>query len=386
MKKNDKNKKSSFSTKEVSFLVIVTCLLSFAMAAIIFGNKKNKVKYIEDANLSQFLEQYDYIIDNYYAQIDRKKLIEGAIMGMLYSLDDPYAEYYTETSADSFNARLNGYFEGIGVEIIKIDQAGQYVLDVFEGSSAYEQGLKPGDIITEINGKDVSNMSSEEFLTYVKNSSSKLYIKAIRNDEELEFEFSKSKVVIKSVSSSIVDDNIGYIKVDMFALNTYSQFKTALNELTSKNIKALIIDLRGNPGGHLTTAENILSLLLNKDKVIYQIDNQGNKEKVYSKGTKNYELPIAVLVDSESASASELVSAALMEQLGAVVIGQTTYGKGTVQEMIDLPSGGKYKITTKQWFTSKGNELEKNGVTPTIEIEETDSESYINKAIEALKE
>lgn len=381
----NKNKKSLFSTKEVAFLVVITCILSFTMAMLIFNRKDKKIKYVEDSNLSLFIEQYNYIIDNYYDNVDKEKLIDGAIMGMLYSLDDPYAEYYDSMSANSFNARLNGTFEGVGIEIIKLSDGTIYVLDVFEGSSAYEGGIKVGDIITKINDIDITTISQEEFLTIIKNSESKLKLKIKRGEEELSFELTKTKVNLKSVSSEIINDEYGYIKIDIFALNTYEQFKSALDKITSSNIKGLIIDLRGNPGGHLTTAENILSLLINKDKVIYQISNQGKNEKFYSKGTKDYKLPIVVLVDSDSASASELVASALMEQLNAIVIGQTTYGKGTVQELVDLPSGKQYKVTTKQWLTSLGKELEKNGVTPTIELTETDKESYINRAVEELK-
>lgn len=386
MTKNKKNTQKSFSTKEVSFLVIITCILSFSMAGLIFGHKKDKTRYIEDENLSLFLKQYNYIIDNYYDNVNNKELIEGAIMGMLYSLDDPYAAYYDETSANTFNARLNGSFDGVGVEIINVPGSGEYVLDVFEESSAYEAGLKPGDLIIEIYGQDVSKMTNEEFLNLIKNSNSSINIKVIRDDEKLDFKLDKKHITLKSVTSKVLEDNIGYIKINIFSLNTYKQFNDALNKLTTKNIKALIIDLRGNPGGHLTTAEQILGLLINKDKVIYQINNQGKQEKYYSKGTKDYKLPIAVIVDSESASASELVSAALMEQLGATVVGQKTYGKGTVQELVDLPSGIQYKITTKKWLTSKGNELEGKGVTPTIEIEETDENKYIEAAIKALNE
>lgn len=385
MKKNKTSKKNSFSTKEVSFLVIMTCVLSFAMAGLIFTHKKSKVEYIEDSNLSLFLKQYNYIVDNYYETVDKKELIDGAIMGMLYSLDDPYAEYYDEASANTFNARLNGSFEGVGIEIINIPGSGEYVLDVFEGSSAYEAGLKPGDLIVEIDNQDVSKMTIEEFLEFIRNSNSSIKIKVVRENEKLEFKLTKRHVTLKSVETKVLDDNIGYIKINIFAINTYSQFNDALNDLTKQDIKALVIDLRGNPGGHLTTAEHILSLLINKDKVIYQINNQGKQEKYYSKGTKNYQLPIAVIVDGDSASASELITSALMEQLGAIVVGQKTYGKGTVQELVDLPSGNQYKITTKQWLTSEGNELEGKGVMPSIEIKGKDDDSYFDAAIKELK-
>ena len=383
MKKNTKKTDSSFSTKEVVFLVVITCLLSFTMAYIIFNKKSMKPEYKVDPNISQFLEQYEYIVDNYYDEVDKEELISGAIMGMLYSLDDPYAEYYDEVSANSFNARLNGYYEGIGIEIVKPDNV--YIVDVFKNSSAYEKGLKVGDVIVEINGIAVSGITNEEFLSMIKNTNDIVNLKILRGSEEFNVETKKSKITLDSVEYKIVNDNYGYIKINIFALNTYDQFKKALEELNKKNIKGLIIDLRGNPGGHLTTTEKLLSLLIKKDKVIYQIYNQGKKESYYSSGEKDYKTPIAIIVDNESASASELMTAALKEQLGAKVIGKTTFGKGTVQELVNLSSGKQYKITTKRWLTSLGNEIEEVGVEPSRVVSDEEWNNCIDIAIEELQ-
>ena len=384
--KNKKKGKATFSTKEVSFLVVITCLLSFVMAMLLFNRNNKKEKNIDDKNLSLLIEQYNYIMDHYYETVDKEKLIDGAIMGMLYGLGDPYAEYYDEISANSFNARLNGYFDGVGVEIVKLSDGTIGILTVFEGSSAYENGLKPGDIILSIDGINVSEMSQDEFLKMIKNKQGTVKLKIKRNDEEKNFELKKSTVTIDSVSSKIIDDKYGYIKIDIFAINTYSQFKKAFEEINNQKISGLIIDLRDNSGGHLTTAENLLSLLLDSDKVIYQISNSdGTIQKEYSNGTQNYDKPIVVLCNKNSASASELVTAALKEQLNAGVIGETTYGKGTVQEMVDLPSGKQYKMTTKQWLTSNGNKIDGNGVEPTISLTDLDDEQYISEAIKYLK-
>ena len=382
---DEKKDKKLFSTKEVAFLVITTCILSFLMAMLIFNQKDKTTKYIEDSNLSNFLKQYNYIVDNYYMTVDKKKLIDGAIMGMLYSLDDPYAQYYTESSANVFNAKLDGYYEGIGIEFVRIQDGTIYILDVFEDSEAFAAGVKEGDIILSVDDVDVTTITQDELLKMFKNKTTKFKIKVQRGEEELTFEVKKSKVEFKSVSSDIVDNSIGYIKIDLFAVNTFEQFRDELNKLINENISGLIIDLRGNPGGHLTTAEEILSLLISKNKVIYQIDTHGKIEKYYSQGNKDYKIPIAVLVDKNSASAAELVTAALNEQLGAIIIGQTTYGKGTVQDLVDLPEGVQYKVTTKEWLTSLGKKIQDVGITPTIEIEETDTESYVSKAISELK-
>lgn len=379
-----KKKTKSFSTKEVAFLVIATCIVSFGMALAIKGQKQTKVKYVEDENLSMLLEQYNYLTNNYVEKIDKQEIINGAIMGMLYALDDPYAEYFDSNASNTLNAKLNGSYEGIGIEFVKLSTGVVYVTDVFKNSSASEAGMKKGDIITKVDGKDITEFDNDEFLDYVKNKDSEIQLVVIRNDEELEFKVEKTQIVIDSVEFKYVD-GYAYIKLNTFALNTFAQFKDAFNKVNEKQIKGLIIDLRDNGGGHLSVAEDILSLFLDGDKVIYHIMNQTDRIIVKSKGDMDYKRPIAILVNGNSASASELITSALSEQLGATIIGEKTYGKGTVQKLINLPNGNQYKVTTDKWLTSKGYYNEGKGISPNVEFVGTTDEEYINKAIEVLK-
>lgn len=380
----NKKNKSSFNTKEVIFLVTIACVLSFSMAILISNYKKKNYSVVEDSNLNEFVEQYNYIVDNYWEDVDKSKLIEGAIEGMVEALDDPHTNYFDETETNNFNTRLDGAYEGVGIEIIKLLDGTVYVINVLENSIAYEKGVKPGDIITFINDKDVTELTNDEFLKLIKENES-VSIKVNRENEELEFDLTKSFININSVTSKKINDMVGYIKVDIFATNTTKQFEAKLNELEKDKISGLIIDLRDNSGGHLTVAEDILSMFLNEDKVIYQIEDQDGIKKYYSKGNENKKYKIAILINNNSASASELVSATLREQLGAVLIGEKTYGKGSVQELITLPSGKQYKVTTKKWLTSKGKYINDVGVEPDIELVSDDDSIYIERVLESFK-
>lgn len=380
-----KNKKNTFKTSEVVFLVVTTCVLSFLMATLIVKNKVIKVNYIEDEYIEKFSEQYNNILDNYYQDVDKDKLIDKAIKGMIESLEDPYATYFNADEAKNFNIKLNGSFEGIGVEIVKLTDGNIGILTVYEDSPAAKQGLKAGDVITKLNGQSVYNITTIQLASFVsENKNTKITV--LRNDDELEFELSKGNVIIKSVTSDIIEENnkkIGYIKIDIFALNTYNQLKQELINLENHNINSLIIDLRDNSGGHLSAAEDILSLFLSKDNVIYQMKKNNKIEKFYSKGEKNIQYKIAILVNSNSASASEVMTAALKENLNVNVIGQKTFGKGTAQELITLSSGEQYKFTTKEWLTPTGKSINGVGITPDIEV--NDDSLFVEEALKILK-
>lgn len=384
--KKIKKENNGFKTAEVTFLVILTCFISFIMAYLICCKNNVTVKYNSDSQVYQIIEQYQNIIDSYYGEIDKDKLVNGAIKGMVEALEDPYATYFDETSANNFNIKLNGEFEGFGVEIIKYVDEYIQVLTVFDNSPASSSGLMVGDKIISINDMETINMTTTEFSNIVSESNSEINLIIERNGDTKDISLSKGKVVLPSVSSKIMEsDNkkIGYIKVSIFALNTYEQFKKELINLENNNVKGLIIDLRDNSGGHSSTAEDILSLFLSNKKVMYQIKNQEGIAKKYSTGSNDKEYPITILVNSETASASEIVASSLSENLGATIVGQTTYGKGTAQNLIELPSGEQYKYTTSLWLTANGNSINETGITPDIEI--TNDDDYINIALKTFE-
>lgn len=372
---------NSFKTTEVIFLLIITCLISLLMGMIIEdGQNKGNSEIIKDEALNEFIDNYEYVVHNYYKTVDKKDLIAGAIDGMMDSLGDEYSTFLEEDSSNAFNVRLEGSYEGIGVEIYNDLDGNIVVLSVLDNSPAQEAGIQSNDIIISIDNQNLENKPTTELTNYVKRHDKENYtIDVLRGGEKLSFSLSRKQITIQSISTKIFEKNdkkVGYLYVSIFSNNTAEQFKEAIRNLENDGIDSLIIDVRENSGGHLTTVVDMLSSLLDSSKIIYQIEKKEEVEKYYSKGkiTKTY--PIVVLQNKGSASASELLSAALKESYGAKVVGETSYGKGTVQELVRLSNGDSYKFTTKKWLTPNGNWIHEKGVIPDIEI--SLDENYMN--------
>ena len=372
--KQKKNRQSisKFGLADVSCLVIASIVLSF-LVGIFVANKLyvKSINYETDKYLKEFEKEYQYILDNYYEKIDQEKLIDGAISGMLESLGDEHSNFIDEDNS-SFDESLQGSYEGIGIEVLS-DGNDIIVLRVFENSSAAEAGIKSGDKILAIDGKKLDGKSASELSNYIKKNSDKktFKIKYERDEEEYEATLTKKYLVIPSVSSEMYENNgkkIGYLNVSTFSATTYNQFKEALNSLEDQEMYSLIIDLRGNSGGHLSVVTDMLALFMDDSHVIYQIESKGKTTKYYSKGKKDATYSIVILQDENSASASELMASSLQEQLNATIVGTNSYGKGTVQEVVDLEDGNQYKFTTKKWLTSKGKWINNVGVKPDVEV------------------
>lgn len=374
-----KNRIDSVKLKISEFVsIIVIIILISVLIGYKIGRRDTK-QVVLDKNLQQFIDVYNNIKENYYSEIKDEDLITSAIKGMLEGLDD-YSFYFDETNASTFNAKLSGEYEGIGIEIIQYsDQI--IVYNVFKDSPAEKSGIKVGDVISKIDGESTSGKSTSDISKYVMENEKEIFdIEVKRGEEVLNFELKRENVIINSVCSNIYEvDNkkIGYIYIGIFSNTAYSQFKEELNNLKSKEIDSLIIDVRDNSGGHLTTAVNILSLFLDSNKVIYQIEKQEEITKYYSIGKENVNYPIVVLQNSNSASASELLSITLREQAGAIIIGENSYGKGTVQELITLNDGTEYKITTKKWLSPNGTWINGVGIKPDLEVT-LDEAYYLN--------
>lgn len=399
MKIEEKKNTPTFKTAEVVTLVIITCIVSLLMGIIISKtNESQKYELIEaDAEIQNFIEQYNYIVENYYGEVDKKELLEAALEGMIDSLGDPYSSYIDESTSSTFNATLNGSYEGIGVEITNDADKNIIITQVFENTPASAAGIKPLDIIISVNDKQVSNTTTSDFITMVKEIDNDTFTLGLkRGEENITVTVSRKKVTLSSVSSEIIEQSnqkIGYIYVSIFAMNTDSQFKTQLRKLETEEINSLIIDLRGNSGGHLTAVENMINEFLDSTNVIYQIETKSEIIKYYSKGKETKKYPIILLVDEDSASASEMMAAALKESYGATIVGKTTYGKGTVQELQDN-NESQYKITTKKWLTPNGIWINEVGVKPDYEVELDnnyflepikDNDNQLQKAIDLLK-
>ena len=340
-------------------------------------------------------ETYDTLTKEYYKDVDSKKLIEGAINGMLGALGDQHTIYFDEKSKDDFDTQLQGKYYGIGAQIQYVEENKVKITTIFDGSPAEKAGLKVGDIFVSIDGKSTDGMDANDIASVLKSdkvSKSKLIMN--RDGKEIEIEITKDNITLLSVSSKMLEDDIGYINVSLFGKLTNDQFKEAIKKLEKKDMKSLIIDLRGNTGGYLSTVTDMLETFVKKDKILYKIEsNDGIKEyKSSAKDVKKYD--IVVLVDGISASASEIMAASLKYNCDAKLVGKTTFGKGTVQITKNLSNNTMIKYTVEKWLTPEGNNLDGEGIKPDYDVDLTEdyaneptdeNDTQLQKAIEILK-
>ncbi len=389
--KLDKNR---FNSAELILIIIMSLLLGLIVGEIIFSNKCTDSKVINKENEMQ--KVYNTLLKDYYGKIDKDKLSEAAIQGMMQYLEDQYSVYYNEEESEDFNLRLNGTFTGIGLEVTQDSNNNIIVANVFDESPASKAGIKAKDIITKVNNETTKGKKLKEVTDKIKSLKGKFTVTIKQGTEEKTVTLSTGTIAIPSVTSKIINENnkkIGYIYISIFALNTDEQFKKELQKLEKQNIDSLIIDVRSNTGGHLKSVKQIVSNFLNKDQVICQIKSKDKTEKIYSTENNNRKYKIAVLINNGSASGSEVLAAALNEEYGAELIGVTTYGKGTVQKVMTLSNGSMVKYTAETWLTSKGNSIDKTGIKPTIEVKIDDKyldtgkekdDNQLQKAIETL--
>lgn len=355
----------------------------------------NNTTVIEDT--SELTRVYNLIINKYYGEVDKKELTSAAIKGMMNYLSDDYSMYFTEDEKNDFNERLNGVYTGLGVEITNDASNNAMIVTVFDNSSAKDANLKPGDIIAKINGEDVLGLGKEEVVKKIKGKNNYSFnMSVLRDNNLIDVKVVTKSITLSSVTSSVIEkdnEKIGYIYISIFALNTYDQFKEQLEELEKMKITSLIIDVRSNTGGHLTSVTSILDLFLNKTDVLYQIKSKDKIKKVYGTDASTRKYPIVVLTNELSASASEILASALKEAYGAKTVGIKTFGKGTMQNMLDLENGGMIKVTTEEWLTSKGNKINKEGVPVDYEVKldekyasnpSKETDNQLQKAIEVL--
>lgn len=388
-------KKEGFSYPEMVIIMIIAILFGFLIGNVVSFTKKETVSSSVPSELKEFVDTYNDIVNNYYDKVNKEELIDAGIKGMINYLDDPYATYFDGTSSTNFNQTLEGNYEGIGIEVT-LDNNKVKITKVFADTPAKKAGLKVGDYITKVNGESVEGKSLSDVVGLIKNAKNKeVEITITRDNQEKTMKVTRTTVDMPYTSSKVYEENgkkIGYLKIEMFSNNITKQVKNELTSLKKKNIDKLVIDVRDNPGGYLTQVTEILSLFMTKKDVIYQLQTKNNKEKVYgtsSKATYNY--PVVVLINENSASASEILASAFKETYNAEIVGVNSYGKGTVQKTGDLNNGDTIKYTVQKWLTPKGNWINEKGVTPTKEVKlelsenETlteDNDSQLKAAIE----
>lgn len=398
IKKNLKIEEQTFNVLELTLLVIIAFIFGILISeSFIYREVKVETKETKE-NISELEKTYNSIINEYYEDIDKEGLTNAAIKGMMNYLKDGYSVYFDENSSESFLEQTDGEYYGIGLEMT-LGEDYPYVSQIFDDTPAKEAGIELQDVIIKVDGKDVKGKSLNEISSLIKgesNNGKESVVTVLRGEEELDKKLTTKKISLPSVSSKVFTKNnkkIGYIYISIFALNTDEQFKKSLNELEKQKIESLIIDVRDNSGGHLSTVTNILNLFFNKDEILYQIDRKGTINKTYGSGNSERKYKVAVLANDASASGSEILASAFKETKKSELIGTKTFGKGSVQKLLDLNTGGMIKITSEKWLTPNGNTIHEVGVSPTIEVKLSDeykenpteeNDNQLQKALELL--
>jgi carboxyl-terminal processing protease len=390
-----------FKLREVIILISIATIIGVLSGSLLTynfagtthnsNNKSSNTKYI-----NEFQEAFDNVVDQYYKNLDKDELIDAAIDGMLSTLDD-YTSYMTPEETEQFNITMNGKYQGIGIEFVSTADNVHTIINVFDNTPAKIAGIQKKDVILKIDNKDASTMTGTEIASYIKSENVKEVTMVVkRNDEDLTLKISKALINIPYVSKKTFNYNgkkVGYINIGIFSDNAYDQFKDALTSLESENITSLIIDVRNNSGGYLHTADDIIELFLQKGMAMYQIKDRNSTTKYKDQTDEHRTYPVTILINSGSASASEILASAFKEEYNSQIIGTTSYGKGTVQQPTDLMNGGMIKVTTDEWLTPKGNTINKVGVSPTIELKLNDdyqtnptdeNDNQLQKALEVL--
>lgn len=314
-------------------------------------------------------------IENYYLdEVDYTSLEEGIYKGLLSGLGDPYSEYYTGEEYKQIMESTSGSYCGIGATLSLNQEDGTCtVVNTFDGSPAEEGGLLAGDIIYKVEDMEVTGMDLSKIVSYVKGEEgTKVKLTLIRDGKEKEVTLTRRTIEISTVTYEMKENQIGYIALSEFDEVSTEQFRAALEDLEKQGMKGLVVDLRNNPGGMLTVVVDILDMFLPEGTVVYTEDKYGNRQDYTATSQVVTEVPMTVLVNGYSASASEIFAGAMKDYGRGTLVGTTTYGKGIVQRIMDLQDGSAIKLTIAAYYTPKGNNIHGKGIEPDVEVELTD--------------
>lgn len=375
-------------------LVIVVSIVTFIVTNIVSydGNRKYVITAKEDTKINEQLETAlaaisEIIEEKYIGEIDKQKLIDGALKGMVESVGDVYTEYYTREELEDFSATTLGNFVGIGVYMQADLEKDTVVIQApIENSPAEKAGLKTGDQIIKVDGKEYKAKDIDEMSNHIKGEEgTEVELTIKREQETFDVKVTRGAVHINYVVSKMLEDNIGYIYIETFDEGCKDDFLNAYNKLLGEGIKSLIIDLRYNGGGLVDEALEIAELICDKnDVMLITVDKDGKKETTKSKKDSIINMPIVLLTNGATASASEIVAAALKDNGKAEIVGEKTYGKGVIQELIYLSNGGAVKVTSAEYYTPKEQKINEIGIEADYKVEGIGEQE--NKVIEVLKE
>lgn len=383
-------------------LVLITNVLTYYVSSrvsLVLPNGKTigAQPYETSAAYQKLFDIRNLLYKKYDGQIDENALVEGAIKGMTSALEDPYTVFMNKKEYEAFSAQTSGSFSGIGIQIeVKEDKI--LVVSTFEDSPAKKAGMMPGDVIEKVNGTDVTGKEYEKAVSMMKGpEGTEVSVTVSRNGKETHtYNIKRAKINLQTVDGEMLANNIAYIKISMFDEHTGDNFTNKLKELKGKGAKGLILDLRQNPGGLLPACVDVASNFVPKGKVIVStVDKYKSENKETSKGGTAIGMPLVVLTDGLTASASEIVSGAIRDYKLGTLVGEKTFGKGIVQQVIETGSGTALKVTISKYYTPNGENIHKIGIMPDVEVkypEELKKQPYsrttdpqFNKALEIIK-
>ena len=355
------------------------------------------IRLSEDASSEEKLSVLKGLIDeNYIGDVDEEALEEGIYKGYIQGLEDPYSVYYNEEETKDLYETTEGEYSGIGAVLSQDLESGVITLvQIYEDSPAAKAGLKDNDILTKVGDIEVTGMDLSEVVTYIKGEKgTDVDLSVLRGEdaEEITVTATRDTVEAQTVKYEMLEGQTGYLSVSEFDSVTYAQYEEALNKLTDQGMTGLIVDLRNNPGGNLNTVCEMLDLVLPKGTIVYTEDKDGKRETATSDDEHQINVPMVVLVNGNSASASEIYAGAIQDYGIGKIVGTQTYGKGVVQQIFDLGDGTSVKLTIAEYFTPNGRSIDGEGITPDVEVEyeadenNPEADNQLEKALEVMKE
>jgi carboxyl-terminal processing protease len=375
--------------KQVSLGVVVTLICIVAICSFIVGTRSTNVlasllssqnkAVAADLDYRDVEAVYDKLRQSYDGKLNTTALIEGAKKGLVEAAGDPYTVYFTKEEAKEFMSDLQGTFSGIGAELARRDEQ-LLITATLDDSPARKAGLQASDVIVKVNDEDASSWAVDKAVSAIRGEKgTTVKITVLRNQELKEFSITRDEISTPSVKWEVVD-SVGYIRLARFADDTAELARQAADELKSKGVKSIVLDLRGNGGGYLTAARDVSSLWLD-DKVVVQERTNDKVTETLRSGTDAplAGMPTIVLIDGGSASASEIVAGALQDNKVATLMGEKTFGKGSVQDILDFSNGGQLKVTVAKWYTPNGKNISKEGIAPDNEVKMSDQDLKNNK-------
>lgn len=365
------NKSGYVKLKKFHFIMLLFFVVFLSAGittfALAFGKEKVATVGTDRPEFQKLYTAFDTLENGYFKGLNQQKLINGAINGMVQSLDDPFSDYMSNDEAKSFHNSISSSFEGIGAEVQEKD-GHIMIVSPIKGSPAEKAGLKTNDILLAVNGKSLQGMNTTQAVTLIrgkKGTKVELTIQRPGTNGPIKVSVIRDEIPIETVYGEMVGDGIAKVQITSFSSNTSKELVKTLNDLQKKGMKGLVLDLRQNPGGLLDQAVSISSMFVPKGKVIVkEQDRNGKITEIPSENSGTPTLPLVVIIDKGSASASEILSAAVSESAGVPLIGEKSFGKGTVQTALDFPDGSNLKYTIAKWLTPNGTWIHKKGIQP----------------------